>query len=162
MGITAVILEIVGGYNGADFNSSEDNKASIVVGVINGGQATFTFMPDFFTRDGSIWRHEAVEVRTHKGNFIAYALYRDDRVGVLSGPGNADYHITSGTGCFDRFEGHLMNIAFNNSDINKTRTISFKKGPGDSCEDEEEAAQVVKKEEGTSMKVFKWLVDKLL
>jgi hypothetical protein len=160
----AVKLEIDGGYNGIEFTSSEDLKTSIVGGVINGKQATLTFNPDFVPRVGSTWRHEAVEVRAKEGHFIGYGLYRDERVGVLSGPADADYHITAGTGCFDRFEGHVMNIAFNNQDLNKTRTISFKGGPGDSCEeeDEEEAAQVVKKEEGSSMKVAKWIIDKLL
>ena len=156
------MFEMVGGYNGTEFSSSEDNKVSIVEGIINNERATFTFMVDFVSREGSNWRHEACEVRTILGNLIAYTLHRDDRVGVLSGPADANYHITAGTGCFDRLEGHLMNIAFNNSDLNKTRTISFKKGPGDRCEDEEEAAQVVKKEEGSSMKVAKWIIDKLL
>ena len=163
MGKTVVkFSEMAGGYNGIDFSSSEDNKLSIVKGVIGDEQSTFTFMVDFVPREGSNWRHEAVEVRTKIGHLIGYTLHRDERVGVLSGPADANYHITAGTGCFDRLEGHLMNIAFNNSDINKTRTISFKKGPGDSCEDEEEAAQVVKKEEGSSMKVAKWIIDKLL
>jgi hypothetical protein len=154
-----------GGYFGDNFSSGMP-EVSIVEGTFLGVKAEFIFNSTRVERDfpkskkGS-WFYEQLSIQSPDGDLFATALYKDEGVvngaNVLSGATDADYVIVAANGCYDALEGDMINITFDNDTLKKRpRTIELKKGKGDSCRDEE------KKEEGTSMKVFKWLVDKLL
>jgi hypothetical protein len=153
-----------GGYDGEDFKSGMP-EVSIVKGKFLGVKTDFIFNSARINRNTPelpiMFFYEQLTIHSEDGELFATALYRDGGVGgtatgILSGATDADYKIVAANGCYDELEGAMINIKFDNERKGKPRTIELKKGKGDRCKDEE------KKEEGTSMKVFKWLIDRLL
>lgn len=144
-----------GSYNGDDFVSANP-EVSIVAGYFMGQQAEFIFNSTRVKRKNKALFYEQLAIHTDIGDLYAAALYEDGGDGILSTVESTDYAVVAANGCFDDLEGDNINITFKNNLTFRPRSIIITKGKGDRCKEEE------KKEEGTSMKVFKWLVDRLL
>ena len=153
--VTKVYNKQAGGYNADDFVSASPEVA-IVAGYFMGQQAEFIFTSTRVQRKKKALFYEQLAIHTDVGDLYAAALYEDAGDDVISTVESTDYAVVAANGCFDDLEGDNINITFKNNLTFRPRSIKITKGKGDRCKEEE------KKEEGTSMKVFKWLVDKLL